>query len=169
MAKAYLRSLSAICTLVLATLSVAPRAMADPYPPYWKSGVGGADGSGPAVHFKPAPWPATGQWTAYTRNDGTINDPRVQDPSNGGTSPQNYVNVSSGCPDQTLPSIYYYYDATNRVIFFRWRVEQRANNYATGPSAGSASARRTAPAGSRARSRVPLTTPSTSASSGRGS
>jgi uncharacterized repeat protein (TIGR01451 family) len=68
-------------------------------------------------------------------------DQRTQDPSNGGARPQNYVNVSSGCPDQTLPSIYYYFDKTadggNGIIFFRWRVEQIANNYATGPSAGS--------------------------------
>ena len=55
----------------------------------------------------------------------------MQDPSNGGTTPQNYVNVSSGCPDQSLPSIYYYYD---RLSFMQqlggkglfWAVVKRA-------------------------------------------
>jgi len=116
------------------------------------------DGGG-HTPIKPAAWPAecgancgtglapAGSWVPYswgtTYPDSTladknpINDQRVQDPSNGGTTPQNYVSVSSGCPDGTQPSIYYYYDSVNKIIFFRWRVEQIANNYATGPSPGS--------------------------------
>ncbi|HEV8432004.1 MAG TPA: C25 family cysteine peptidase, partial [Thermoanaerobaculia bacterium] len=101
----------------------------------------------------PAKWPAESAWIPYswgtTYPDTTgfqhpIADQRVQDPSNGGTTPQNYVNVSSGCPDQSLPSIYYYFDKTadggNGIIYFRWRVEQIANNYATGPGPGNYSA-----------------------------
>lgn len=113
-------------------------------PPYWNSGSPTNDDGSAAI--APAPWPATGQWIPYswgtTYPDSTlvekhpIHDQRVQDPSNGGTTPQNYVNVSSGCPDQSLPSIYYYYNPTTQTIFFRWRVEQIANTYATGPSAG---------------------------------
>ena len=74
-----------------------------------------------------------------------MNDPRVQDPSNGGTAPQNYVNVSSSCSDKQQPSIYYFLhkdvsDPAKDVLMFRWRVEQPAHNYATGPSAGNYSA-----------------------------
>ncbi|MCU1230558.1 MAG: hypothetical protein JWO97_3442, partial [Acidobacteria bacterium] len=122
--------------LIIGCALFAPIANADPFPPYYGNGT--ASPAGP-IHFVPVAWPTEPQWIAYTRNDAPIKDPRVQDPSNGGTSPQNYVNVSSGCPDQTLPSVYYYYNPVTRVIFYRWRVEQRANNFATGPSAGSAS------------------------------
>jgi uncharacterized repeat protein (TIGR01451 family) len=115
---------------------------ADPYPPYWQGG------SGPAVHFQPEPWPDEpadptqcgmncGDWIPYTRYAFSINDARTQDPSNGGTSPQNYVNIASSCIDESYPSIYYYLDLDNEVLMFRWRVEQIANTYATGPSAGS--------------------------------
>lgn len=125
-------------------------------PPLWNGGTP-KNGDG-TFAIKPVTWPAecaalcgtpsapSGSWIPYswgtTYSDDTlalrhpIEDQRVQDPSNGGTTPQNYVNVSSGCPDQSLPSIYYFYDTTNKIIFFRWRVEQIANNYATGPSAG---------------------------------
>ncbi|MBW7884777.1 MAG: DUF11 domain-containing protein, partial [Caldilineaceae bacterium] len=117
-------------------------ASADPFPPLWDNG------SGPAVHFSPAPWPSEpadpsqcgatcGDWLPYTRFATSINDPRTQDPSNGGTRPQNYVNISSSCSDTTTPSIYYNLDLANRVVMFRWRVEQIAHTYATGPSAGS--------------------------------
>jgi len=82
-----------------------------------------------------------GDWKPYTRFKNSINDPRVQDPSNGGTALQNYVNVASSCSDKTKPSIYYFLhkdgvDPDKDVLMFRWRVEQAANNYATGPSAG---------------------------------
>jgi uncharacterized repeat protein (TIGR01451 family) len=79
------------------------------------------------------------QWLAqpYTRNNSSINDQRTQDPSNGGTSPQAYVNVSSGCSDTDLPSVYYYFDPVRQVVFYRWRVENAPNNYGTGPSPGS--------------------------------
>lgn len=66
-----------------------------------------------------------------------IADPRDADGSNGGTAPQNYVNVSSSCIDRTLPSVYWSFDQTNEILFFRWRVEQIANTYGTGPNAGS--------------------------------
>src|SRR5260370_40924 len=124
-------------------------------PPLWNGGVptcgsASTDCVGGAP-IKPAAWPSDVQWVPYswgtTYPDATladkhpIHDQRVQDPSNGGTTPQNYVNVSSGCPDQTLPSIYYFFDKTadggNGIIYFRLRVEQIADNYATGPSARS--------------------------------
>jgi uncharacterized repeat protein (TIGR01451 family) len=117
----------------------------DPYPPFWGSA---------AVHFPPVLWPTEpadpkqcgtncGEWLPYTRFQSDVADPRTQDPSNGGTAPQNYVNVSSSCVDKTFPSIYYALrqgaapDGSQDTIMFRWRVEQIANNYATGPSAGS--------------------------------
>ncbi|HEY2093393.1 MAG TPA: C25 family cysteine peptidase [Thermoanaerobaculia bacterium] len=136
-------------------------------PPLWNSGtptcgsvetdcVGGAP-------INPTTWPVEcdascgtpsalpGSWIPYSwgttfpdtsiSDKHPIHDQRTLDPSNGGARPQNYVNVSSGCPDQSLPSIYYYFDKTadggNGIIFFRWRVEQIPNNYATGPSPGS--------------------------------
>jgi hypothetical protein len=137
----------AVLTVVLMTCWVGP-AFADPYPPSWNSGTGAA------IHFSPAPWPnepanpadcgsgsTCGDWKPYSRFQNNITDPRINDPSNGGTSPQNYVNISFSCTDKTLPSIYYNLhqdaDPTKDVIFFRWRVEQIVNNYATGPSAGS--------------------------------
>ncbi|MGA7614600.1 MAG: hypothetical protein WBX15_05400, partial [Thermoanaerobaculia bacterium] len=121
-----------VSTALLFLVSV-PLVMADGFPPYWDNSTG-------AVHYAPIAWPADAQWVPYTSLATDIDDPRVNDPSNGGTSPQNYVNASSGCTDETLPSIYWFYDPVNKVIFFRWRVEQRANTYATGPSAGSFSA-----------------------------
>ena len=109
---------------------------ADPYPPDW-----GTNGDGAAVHFKPVPWPQKNEWKPYSRFGESINDPRTGDPSNGGTRPQNYVNIASSCTDKAEPSIYYYLyqdpnDPANDVIMFRWRVEQIANTYATGPNAG---------------------------------
>src|SRR5262249_44693912 len=78
-------------------------------PPFWNSGSPTRDDGSAAI--KPVAWPTTGQWIPYswgtTFPDATITDKhpirdqRVQDPSNGGTTPQNYVNVSSGCPDQS--------------------------------------------------------------------
>src|SRR5947209_20052146 len=141
----------------VALIGLVPSAAAQT-PPTWTGGPGGTPTCGSAstdcvggVPIKPAQWPTDAQWVPYswgtTYPDSTlaqkhpVHDQRVQDPSNGGTTPQNYVNVSSGCPDQTLPSIYYYFDKTadsgNGIIYFRWRVEQIANNYATGPSPGS--------------------------------
>lgn len=116
---------------VLLVVSLAPAAGAAV--PYWDNG------NGPLVTYDPAPWPTDAQWLAqpYTRNNASINDQRTQDPSNGGTSPQAYVNVSSGCNDTNLPSVYYYYDPVRQVIFYRWRVENAPNNYGTGPSPGS--------------------------------
>ena len=108
----------------------------DPYPPLWGSA---------AVHYPPVAWPnepadprqcgaTCGEWRPYTRFQNGIADPRTQDPSNGGTSPQNYVNIASSCVDKSFPSIYYALrqgaasDGSQDVIMFRWRVEQIANN-----------------------------------------
>jgi uncharacterized repeat protein (TIGR01451 family) len=142
------RSLIAVALFLI----IASSALAQT-PPYWNGGtppknvnnVNGACGT-PGCAVAPAPWPADAQWIAYswgtTYPDITqadkhpIRDPRVQDPSNGGTSPQNYVNVSSGCFDKSRPSIYYYFNTATQTIYFRWRVEQIANSYATGTSAG---------------------------------
>lgn len=62
----------------------------------------------------------------------TVNDKKIQDPSNGGTSPQSYVNISSGNPDQTYPSTYFYYDGS--TIFLRFRVESSPLAYSGGAS-----------------------------------
>ncbi|MES2826418.1 MAG: InlB B-repeat-containing protein, partial [Pseudomonadota bacterium] len=120
--------------------------VAAPYPPTWDAGAGAA------IHYDPVSWPAEpvnpvncgtscGDWKPYTRFQQNMNDPRTQDPSNGGTSPQAYVNVTSSCSDKTLPSIYYYLHQgaapADDVLMFRWRVESAPHNYATGPSAGS--------------------------------
>lgn len=139
----------AMASLLASMLAMS--ALADPFPPQW--GAGAADEAAGPIHFAPAPWPtepanpadcgnACGDWKPYTRFQAGMNDPRTQDPSNGGTAPQNYVNVSSSCIDKAYPSIYYYLhrgaaaDGSQDVIMFRWRVEQAAHNYATGPSAG---------------------------------
>lgn len=138
------------CVFLLTT-AFAGNAKSDPYPPAW-TGIGNCGTAGNACHFKPAPWPSEpadpancgatcGDWQPYTRFQGSVNDPRVQDPSNGGTRPQNYVNIASSCSDQAKPSIYYSLQQgatpAEDVIMFRWRVEQIANTYATGPSPGS--------------------------------
>ncbi|HYH09858.1 MAG TPA: C25 family cysteine peptidase [Thermoanaerobaculia bacterium] len=124
-----LRAWSALA-IVTAVALIAPAAEAAV--PYWNGGTG------PLVTYAPAPWPTDAQWLAqpYTRNNASINDQRTQDPSNGGTSPQSYVNVASGCSDTNLPSVYYFYDPVRQVIFYRWRVENAPNNYGTGPSPG---------------------------------
>ncbi|HEV8552323.1 MAG TPA: IPTL-CTERM sorting domain-containing protein [Casimicrobiaceae bacterium] len=132
-------------TAALSILAVVSNtAHPDPYPPYWGSA---------AVHFPPVLWPSEpadpkqcgascGEWLPYTRFQNNIADPRTQDPSNGGTAPQNYVNIASSCVDKSFPSIYYSLrqgaapDGGQDTIMFRWRVEQIANTYATGPSAG---------------------------------
>ncbi|MCB1906887.1 MAG: IPTL-CTERM sorting domain-containing protein [Rhodocyclaceae bacterium] len=135
----------------LALVASTPFAPADTFPPDW--GLGTVDEAAGPIHFAPVAWPTEpsdaadcghqcGDWMPYTRFQGQISDPRVQDPSNGGTSPQNYVNVASSCIDRSLPSIYYHLykdptDPTRDVLMFRWRVEQVAHTYATGPSAGS--------------------------------
>lgn len=78
----------------LAVMAVVLGVWADPFPPAWNNG------SGAAVHFAPVAWPSEpddpkkcagscGEWKPYTRFQGDINDPRVRDPSNGGTAPQN--------------------------------------------------------------------------------
>lgn len=131
-----------------ALLAVGTLVIGHPFPGYWDSGAGGA------IHYQPVQWPTApspalcgascGDWKPYTRFGQGVADARVQDPSNGGTAPQNYVNVASSCTDKTRPSIYYYLhkaaDPADDVVMFRWRVEQPAHTYAAGPSAGNYSA-----------------------------
>ncbi len=139
-----LGAILALAFVVLAQLLFFGTASADPYPPTW-----GPTGTAPtsAVHYSVVPWPDEpanpancgencGDWLPYRYFGSTVNDPRIQDPSNGGTAPQNYVNISSSCVDQAKPSVYYYLDKTHNTLLFRWRVEQIANNYATGPNPG---------------------------------
>jgi uncharacterized repeat protein (TIGR01451 family) len=90
--------------------------------------------TGKAQQFNPVAWPSDAQWRAYTIKDTIIADPAVQDPSNGGTSPQNYVNISSGTPDQSQPSVYFSY--LNSTIFVRFRIESSPNAYTAGNNAG---------------------------------
>lgn len=130
--------------VAVALMVLAGAVVADPYPPTLANG---------AAHFPAVNWPSEpgnplqcgaqcGDWLPYTRFQSGIGDPRTQDPSNGGTAPQNYVNISSSCVDKSYPSVYYALrqgsapDGSQDVIMFRWRVEQIANTYATGPSAG---------------------------------
>jgi len=86
-----------------------------------------------AQQFSPVAWPAANEWRYYTIKDTVFADPAVQDPSNGGTSPQGYVNISSGTPDQSKPSIYFAFN--NNTMFVRFRVESDPNAY-TGNNAG---------------------------------
>jgi uncharacterized repeat protein (TIGR01451 family) len=86
-----------------------------------------------AQQFNPVAWPATNDWRYYTIKDSVFADPAVQDPSNGGTSPQGYVNISSGTPDQSEPSIFFAYNSS--TMFVRFRVESDPNAY-TGNNAG---------------------------------
>jgi uncharacterized repeat protein (TIGR01451 family) len=119
-----------VAALILIGVCLSAPAVADPYPPLWNGGAGAA------IHFAPVTWPSDASWIPYLYQSSSLADAANSDPSNGGTSPQNYVNVSSGCTDQTLPSVYYYYDAAKNTLFFRWRVGQIANTYATGPTPG---------------------------------
>jgi len=117
-----------LCLLALLVLGVSS-VLGDAFPPYWQQDPPYTPQVPNPIHFQPAPWPLDSEWVAVTANGVGIKDKRNQDPSNGGTSPQNYANVSSGCTDQTLPSIYWSYDVDTNVLFFRWRVAQRANTY----------------------------------------
>src|SRR4051794_35811489 len=112
--------------LAVVFLAAIPAAAQTTTPPFWNSGApNNVNNTALGSAIKPVTWPLTAQWVPYswgtTYPDSTITekhpvrDQRVQDPSNGGTTPQNYVNVSSGCPDQTLPSTYYYFDTVNKV------------------------------------------------------
>jgi uncharacterized repeat protein (TIGR01451 family) len=133
--------LTAVAAMVSAPVATAQTA------PFWNSGSpNNVNNPTAGSAILPAAWPTQAQWIPYswgttfpdatTSDKHPVRDQRVQDPSNGGTTPQNYVNVSSGCSDQALPSIYFYFDPVSRIIFFRWRVEQIPNTYATGSSLG---------------------------------
>lgn len=86
-----------------------------------------------AQQFNPVAWPASNEWRYYTLKDTFFADPAVQDPSNGGASPQGFVNISSGTPDKSQPSIYF--ALKNNTVFIRFRVESDPNAY-TGNNAG---------------------------------
>lgn len=99
--------------LALTAAFTASIGSAAPFPPVWDGG------DGAAIHHAPVAWPVEpadlrnctencGDWKPYTRFQQSMKDPRNRDPSNGGTAPQSYVNVSSSCVDTALPSIYYY-------------------------------------------------------------
>jgi hypothetical protein len=96
--------------LAIALMCAAVAVLAHPYPPYWGGGSGGA------IHYPPVAWPLDANWIGYTLNGGAIEDLRTSDESNGGTSPQSYVNVSSGCTDLTEPSVYYSFNSTAQVL-----------------------------------------------------
>jgi len=68
--------------------------------------------------FNPVPWPSASVWTEYKVKGNPIYDPKTQDPSNGGTSPQNYVNISSG-DDGLRPSTYFASNGTHLFVCFR--------------------------------------------------
>src|SRR5829696_1111522 len=109
----------------LLTLAVVPQLSAQTPPTFTPPNTytqSSAYGGGAAI--APQPWPAENVWVPYSwgttwpdpPGSGSIEDPKVQDPSNGGTTPQNYVNVSSGaCTDKILPSIYYYYNPATQM------------------------------------------------------
>lgn len=98
-------------------------AHADPFPPYYDIDASG-NPTGAGVHYAPQPWPDYDDWIPYTSEGNTVNDPRNNDDSNGGARPQNFVNVSSGCTDESKPSVYWYFNTSTRTLFYRWRVEQ---------------------------------------------
>jgi len=107
------------------------RGVGHPFP------AGGAGGV--AVRTETVPlWREGRRVAVHTRFRNSIDDPRTQGPSNGGTSPQNHVNIASRV-DKTAPGIYdfLHQGATleQDVIIFPWRVEQIANDDAIGPSA----------------------------------
>ena len=124
----------------LGVLLLATAVVADTFPPDWPADDCATPGA--PCHYAPVAWPAddgdglldNGDWVPYTIIGSAIEDNGVQDPSNGGTSPQNYVNLSSGCTDLSLPSLFIYYDLPNQVIMFRMRIEQIGHTYATGPT-----------------------------------
>ncbi len=107
------------------------------YPPYWDNSTG-------ALHYKPLSWPSEMDWMYYSHSSTLILDQRVADPSNGGRAPQNYVNVSSSCNDQSQPSVAWLFSSDELsadpepTMFFRFKVEQIPNTYATGPLTQSA-------------------------------
>ncbi|HLX11354.1 MAG TPA: hypothetical protein VKS81_00945, partial [Bacteroidota bacterium] len=88
------------------------------------------------VTFNPVGWPADAQWTANTLKGAPINDPTHSDPSNGGTQPNNYVDISSGTPDGTYPSSYWAYNGT--TFFIRFALQGSPDTYTPGHSVGAA-------------------------------
>lgn len=131
--KKHVTGLLSVFSIILLLIIGASQATAATWPaagnwPIW--------GSQPA-NITPVGWPSNASWMSYTALGSPLADPAVADPSNGGTSPQNYVSVTSNCPDKTLPSVYWYFDSANQMIFFRFRLSAIPNTYATGPNPGS--------------------------------
>ena len=84
------------------------------------------------VNWAPRPWPTEVEWIPYTVSGTAIFDNEVQDDSNGGTSPQSFVNYIGA--EISQPSVFYFYDGTN--IFFRSRMEGFPVSYKAGANAG---------------------------------
>lgn len=87
-----------------------------------------------AQSFAPVAWPSQSAYVAYTVKDVPITDKYTSDQSNGGTSPQQYSNISSGIPEQSLPSTYFAYQ--NNTLFVRFRIESSPLSYAAGSKSG---------------------------------
>src|SRR5215211_1909620 len=72
----------------------------------------------------PAPWPASGAWITYTKLSSPVSDLATSggDASDGGTGVNpNSLDVFNGTSGN-LPSVYFYFDATNQAVFFRMRL-----------------------------------------------
>jgi uncharacterized repeat protein (TIGR01451 family) len=93
--------------------------------------------NGPAVAqtFNPVPWLNDASLRASSMIGQPVTDWVTQDKSNGGTSPQGYVNISSGVPDLTKPSAYFTSNGTS--IFLRIRLESNPVAYSGGATASS--------------------------------
>ncbi len=87
---------------------------------------------GQVVTPTPVAWPTT--WTPYSVKNTPITDAKSADPSNGGTSPQGSVNITSGAIEFTAPSAYYASNGTH--LFVRFRLESSPSSYAAGAKYG---------------------------------
>ena len=83
--------------------------------------------SSPVLAAYPAPWPDDGStsvdtgWEVYTFGSLPAKDkPGGLDDSTGGSTPQQYSDVVSD--GGTRPSVYYAYDSTHQVLYFRFRL-----------------------------------------------
>ncbi|MBI5845787.1 MAG: hypothetical protein HZB23_14100 [Deltaproteobacteria bacterium] len=119
---------AALAFLALFSLFAVTDLFADAYPPYWTSVP---PQSPNPVHYLPVAWPADSAWIGTKSQGADLRDKKNSDQSTGGTVPNGYVSVSSGCTDQSLPSVYWYYDSATQVLFFRWRVESGPQTYCT--------------------------------------
>jgi hypothetical protein len=83
--------------------------------------------SSPVLAAYPAPWPDDGStsvdtgWEVYTFGGLPAKDkPGGLDDSTGGSTPQQHSDVVSD--GGTRPSVYYAYDSTHQVLYFRFRL-----------------------------------------------